>query len=135
MLADLYHFPALLLKIEKGGARRIHYKQIVHLKSIYMSAEKVLIGALSGLVAGVAIGILVAPAEGSETRQRIADTADNLKRKLRKLRGITSDELDELKDIFEKETDGLRDDVRNRVLNLIKAAKEKGNHIKEEALS
>ncbi|HEV3413927.1 MAG TPA: YtxH domain-containing protein [Puia sp.] len=100
-----------------------------------MSAEKVLIGALSGLVAGVAIGILVAPAEGSETRQRIADTADNLKRKLRKLRGITSDELDELKDIFEKETDGLRDDVRNRVLNLIKAAKEKGNHIKEEALS
>jgi gas vesicle protein len=94
-----------------------------------------MIGALSGLVAGVAIGILVAPAEGSETRQRIADTADSLKRKLRKLRGITSDELDELKDIFEKETEGLRDDVRARVLNLIRAAKEKGNHIKEEALS
>jgi gas vesicle protein len=100
-----------------------------------MSAQKVLIGALSGLVAGVAIGVLVAPAEGSETRQRIADTADNLKRKLRRLRGITTDELDELSDIFERETDGLREDVRNRVLNLIKAAKEKGNHIKEEALS
>jgi hypothetical protein len=40
-----------------------------------------------------------------------------------------------LKDIFEKETDGLRDDVRTRVLNLIKAAKEKGNHVTEEALS
>jgi gas vesicle protein len=126
MLGFLYHFPALLLKT---------VKQIVHLKLIYMSAQKVIISALSGLVAGVAIGILVAPAEGSETRQRIADTADSLKRKLRKLRGITTDELDELKDIFEQETDGLRDDVRNRVLNLIKAAKEKGNHIKEEALS
>src|SRR6201986_5568015 len=100
-----------------------------------MSAQKVLIGALAGIAAGVAIGVLIAPAEGSETRQRISDTADNLKRKLRRLRGITSDELDELKDIFEKETEGLKDDVRSRVLDLIKAAKVKGNHIKETALS
>ena len=100
-----------------------------------MNAQKVLIGALSGLVAGVAIGILVAPAEGKETRQRISDTADNLKRKLRQLRGVTMDELDELKDIVERESAGLRDDVRTRVLTLIKAAKERGNHIREEALS
>jgi len=100
-----------------------------------MSAQKVLLGALAGIAAGVAIGVLVAPAEGAETRQRIADTADSLKRKLRKLRGVTADELDELKDIFERETDGLRDDVRSRVLNLINAAKEKGNHIKEQAVS
>jgi gas vesicle protein len=100
-----------------------------------MSAQKVLLSALAGIAAGVAIGVLVAPAEGAETRQRIADTADNLKRKLRKLRGITSDELDELKNIFERETEGLREDVRTRVLDLIAAAKEKGNHIKEQALS
>ncbi len=100
-----------------------------------MSAQKILIGALSGLVAGVAIGVLVAPAEGSETRQRIVDTADSLKKKLRKLRGITVDELDELKDIFEKETEGLKGDVRERVLDLIQAAKARGNNIKEQALS
>lgn len=100
-----------------------------------MSAQKVLVGALSGLVAGVAIGVLMAPAEGSETRQKIADTAESFKKKLRKLRGITSDELDELTDIFEKETDGLKDDVRRRVLELIQAAKVKGNNIKEQALS
>jgi gas vesicle protein len=100
-----------------------------------MSAQKVLVGALAGLVAGVAIGVLTAPAEGKETRQRIADRADSLKRKLRQLRGLTVDELDELKDIFEKETEGLREDVRTRVLDLIKAAKMKGNHIKEQALS
>jgi gas vesicle protein len=100
-----------------------------------MSAKNILIGALAGLTAGVAIGVLVAPAEGAETRQRISDTAESFKRKLRKLRGVTADELDELNDIFEKETEGLRDDVRSRVLQLIKAAKEKGNHIKEEALS
>jgi gas vesicle protein len=100
-----------------------------------MSVQKVLVGVLAGLVAGVAIGVLTAPAEGKETRQRIADTADNLKRKLRHLRGLTVDELDELKEIFEKETEGLREDVRTRVLELIKAAKMKGNHIKEQALS
>ena len=100
-----------------------------------MDAQKVLIGALNGLAAGVAIGVLFAPAEGRETRARISDTADSLKRKLRQLRGITADELDELKDIFERETEGLRDDVRSRVLELIKAATEKGNHIKEQALS
>lgn len=100
-----------------------------------MSAQKILIGALSGLVAGVAIGVLVAPAEGSETRRKLADTADSLKKKLRQLRGVTADELDELKDIFEKESDGLKEDVRHRVLDLIKAAKTKGNNIKEQALS
>ena len=100
-----------------------------------MSAKNVLVGALAGLVAGVAIGVLTAPAEGSETRQRIADTADNFKKKLRRLRGLTVDELDELTEIFEKETDGLKEDVRSRVLDLIKAAKAKGNHIKEQAMS
>ena len=100
-----------------------------------MSAQKVMIGILSGLAAGVALGILVAPAEGSETRQRISDAADTLKRKLRQLRGVTMDELDELKDIFERETEGLRDDVRSHILELIRAAKEKGNHIKEQVVS
>src|SRR5258708_35019563 len=100
-----------------------------------MSAQKILIGALSGLVAGVAIGVLVAPAEGSETRQRISDTAHSLKKKLRQLRGGTVDELDELKDIFERETEGLKSDEHERILDMLKAAKAKGNNIKEEALS
>ena len=100
-----------------------------------MNAQKVMIGTLAALAAGVAVGILVAPAEGKETRRKIADTADSLKRKLRNLRGVTMDELDELKEIFEKETEGMKEDVRNHVLELIRAAKERGNHIKEQALS
>ena len=97
--------------------------------------QKIVIGALSGLVAGVAIGILVAPAEGKETRRRISDTAESLRKKLNQLRGMTADELDELKEIIKNETDGMKDDVRHRVLELIKAAKHKGNHIKEQVLS
>jgi len=100
-----------------------------------MSIQKILIGALSGLVAGVAIGILVAPAEGRETRKRISETAESLKKKFKQLRGMTADELDELREIFEKEADGMKEDVRHRVLELIKAAKHKGNHIKEQVMS
>lgn len=100
-----------------------------------MSAQKILIGTLSGLVAGVAIGLLVAPDKGSETRAKIADTAQSLKKKLQKLRGATVDELDELKDVFEHEVTGLRDDVRERVLNLINTAKAGGNHLRSQVLS
>jgi len=100
-----------------------------------MSAQTLLIGTLSGLAAGIALGVLMAPAEGSETRQRISDTASSLKRKLRELRGVAADELDELREIFEREAEGMRGDVRDRVLELLRAAKEKGNHIKEKAMS
>lgn len=95
-----------------------------------MSVQKVLIGTLSGLVAGVAIGLLVAPASGDETRQKIADTAGTLKKKWRRLRGSTGDELDELKDIFEHEVDGLKDDLRQRILTLIDASRNSYNHVK-----
>lgn len=100
-----------------------------------MSAKNVMMSALTLLATGVVIGILVAPAKGSETRQKLSDAADSLKKKLQRLRGATSEELDELKDIFEHEVQGLKDDVRQRVLTLIRAAKSNGNSIKEEALS
>jgi gas vesicle protein len=100
-----------------------------------MSTQKILIGTMTGIVAGIALGLLVAPAKGSETREKLSDLADNLKKKLKNIRGTTADELDELKEIFERETTGLKDDVRERVLSLIKAAKTSSNNIKEEALS
>ena len=100
-----------------------------------MSAQKILIGTLSGLVAGVAIGLLVAPDKGSETRARISESAQSLKKKLRKLRGAAADDLDELQEVFEHEVSGLKDDVRERVLNLINTAKAAGNHMKTQVLS
>jgi len=98
-----------------------------------MSAQKILIGVLSALVAGVAIGVLIAPAKGRETRQKISDSAEELKRKLRRLRGQAADELDELKSVLETEAGGLKDDVRERVLKLIEASKKRYNNVKEEA--
>jgi len=100
-----------------------------------MSAKNLMIGSLTLLATGVVIGILIAPAKGSETRQKLSDAADSLKRKLQRLRGTTVEDLDEMKDIFEHEVQGLKEDVRQRVLQLIKAARSNGNNIKEEAYS
>jgi gas vesicle protein len=65
-----------------------------------MSAQRVLVAALSGFVAGVAVGLMVAPASGSEIRQRIADSAGDfagdVKDKIRNLRGKAEDELGDL---------------------------------------
>lgn len=98
-----------------------------------MSAQKFLIGVLSGLVAGVAIGLLTAPAKGSDTRKKIADTADDMKRKLQHLRGQANNELDELKAVLENETNGLRGDVRERILKLVEASKNSYHRMAEDA--
>jgi gas vesicle protein len=65
-----------------------------------MSAQRILVATLSGFIAGLAVGLMVAPASGSETRQRIADSATDLaggiKDKIRNIRGKGEDELSNL---------------------------------------
>lgn len=100
-----------------------------------MSAQKILIGALSAMAAGMAIGLLIAPAKGSETRQKIADSADQLKKKLRRIGGKADAELDDLREVFEHEVEGLKEDVRQSVLNLIEKSRQGYNHVREEAMS
>ncbi len=98
-----------------------------------MSTQKLLIAAASGIAAGAVVGLLTAPASGSETRKKIADTTQKLKNRIQRMMGKASDELDELKDIIENQADGLNEDVRRRVLKLISATKASYNHVVEEA--
>ena len=100
-----------------------------------MSLQKILIGTLAGIAAGVAIGLLVAPMSGSETRQKISESAETLRKKLRKIRGKAADELEELQEIFENEVDGLKDDVREKVLKLIESSKMTYNHLKDDIMA
>jgi gas vesicle protein len=97
-----------------------------------MSLQKIIVAATAGLVAGAVIGVLTAPASGKETRQNIANSADDLKKKLKKLRCQAVDELDELKHVFETEVEGLQDDVKERVLALINKAKVSKNNFVAE---
>lgn len=96
---------------------------------------KALVGALALLATGVTIGILIAPDKGQKTRQKIGDRFDDVKDSWKKFRGASMDELDELKSTFKHEIAGLKDDARERVLELIKTARAAKNNIKEEAVS
>ncbi len=96
-----------------------------------MSLQRLFTATLSGIV----IGILIAPAKGTDTRKKINDSVENLKDKIRRLRGTTNEELDELHRVFEQEISGLREDVREKVLRLIDASKKSYNNFRSEALS
>ncbi len=62
-----------------------------------MGIQKILVGAFAGLVAGAVIGMLTAPSSGNETRQKIAGSADNLKKRVRHLTGKVQEGIDGLK--------------------------------------
>jgi len=96
---------------------------------------KALVGALALLATGVTIGILLAPDKGKKTREKIGDKFGDIKDSWNRFRGATGDELDELKSTFKHEIAGLKEDTRQRVLELIKAARATKNHIKEEVTS
>ena len=95
--------------------------------------QKLIIGIASGLAAGAVIGLLAAPASGAETRKKLVDSSIKLKNKIARLAGKASDELDELKDVIQNQTDGLSADVRARILKLIAASKESYNNVAAEA--
>jgi len=96
-----------------------------------MSLQRLFTATLSGIV----IGILIAPAKGTETRKKLTDSVDHLKDKIRRMRGTTNEELAELHEVFEHEITGLREDVREKVLKLIEVSKKSYNHVKAEAMS
>jgi len=92
---------------------------------------------MTGLLLGVGIGLLLAPEKGEDTREAIADTAENWKNKWEKLLGKAATKVDDLKLLLAKEVSGLSDDVRNRILTIldeegIAEPKGNGNYYKDE---
>ena len=67
-----------------------------------MSAGKVFLGVLTGLAAGVILGVLFAPDKGSVTRKKISrkgeDYADGIKHKFNEIVDDLSDKFDEVKE-------------------------------------
>ncbi len=95
-----------------------------------MSTGNILCGALIGVAAGLAIGILTAPDSGEETRKKIKKSAHRVKRILSK----GADGLTELRSIIENEVTGMKDDVKERILTLVDEAIETYQNFKKEAV-
>lgn len=83
-----------------------------------MKNNNVLLGIFGGVAVGAALGILFAPAKGSETRKKIADKGNDLKDNFK-------DSLSKLTDKISKSVEGFKDEAQD----LIAEAEQK---IKEE---
>jgi len=90
---------------------------------------------MAGLVSGIAIGLLTAPAKGEDTRKKLTDTAAAWKEKIDDLFGKGDTDLDELKTILENEATLLDLEVKNRLLKLIERSKKAFSSAKEETLA
>jgi gas vesicle protein len=129
---DLYYFSFSVLLIHLplfiflAGLLKID--TIIHLNRNCMSMKLI----FSCLAAGAAIGMLMAPENGTTTRQKISNTIEDLKDRLYKVRAKGADELEELKEIFSREITGLKDDTRTRILEILQATKQAGTRVKEQ---
>lgn len=79
---------------------------------------------LAGALCGVAVGLLLAPEKGSELREDIVDTAEKLRWRFNRIVGKADAKLDDLRDLLEKNIDGLSEDVRHRILTILDDASE-----------
>ncbi|HTE25039.1 YtxH domain-containing protein [Flavitalea sp.] len=97
-----------------------------------MIIQKIIIGTLAGFAAGLAIGVLNAPESGEETRRKLNQKAEDLKNRVRRFKHTGGQELEELNKIFQNEVQGLHEDVRRRVLDLIQSAKSGASNLKQQ---
>jgi gas vesicle protein len=87
-----------------------------------MSKGKVLLGLLTGVAVGAALGILFAPDKGWNTRKRISKKAEDLTNDLR-------EKFDEFIDMVSVKVD----EAKSKVSNVADKAKEKAEEAKKEA--
>lgn len=82
-----------------------------------MKNSNVLLGVLGGVAVGAALGILFAPAKGSETRKKIADKGSDLKDNFK-------DSLTKLSDKISSSVDGFKDEAQELLADAEQKIKE-----------
>jgi gas vesicle protein len=95
--------------------------------------QKFLIGSLGALIAGVAIGLLVAPKNGKDTRKLIKSKADDLSGTVK---SKASDIGGTAKDTYEKsleELSHLADRLKEGFLKNVNVAKDKAGYAADNA--
>ncbi|HTN46221.1 MAG TPA: YtxH domain-containing protein [Flavipsychrobacter sp.] len=83
---------------------------------------------LTGLLVGVAAGMLLAPDSGENTRKQLSDDAGKLKGKLDKLLGRAEAELDDLKAYLDKNITGLSAEAKRKILAVLDDVEEMTYH-------
>ena len=90
---------------------------------------------LAATAAGVALGMLMAPEKGTDTQRKIGDSLDKLKNKwndIKSLKNVSAEDLRELRETFRQHIDGLSEDVRAKVLQIIDSVRPEREEMKEQ---
>ena len=90
---------------------------------------------LAATAAGVALGMLMAPEKGTDTQKKIGDSLDKLKHKwndIKSLKNVSAEDLRELRATFRQHIEGLSEDVRNKVLQIIDSVRPEKEEMKEQ---
>ena len=94
-----------------------------------MNTAKILIG----LGLGVAVALLVTTDKGKDLREDIADTAKKLKKKLDKLSYSAGKDLADLQKMMGREIEGLGDDAREKIMEILDKGVEGAKSAKKNA--
>lgn len=89
------------------------------------NAYKIIFTGFTALVSGVAIGVLLAPNCGSDTRRRVMDTAETIRKRILGFATRPGHTVEDIKNMLNDEVEGLNPDLRNRILYLIEASEKK----------
>jgi gas vesicle protein len=82
------------------------------------STGKFILGVLSAAAAGTVIGLLIAPEKGSETRKKLVESFGKLAIDAANVLQSGKQQLEETGDAIAEETEGLKNDAKQRVRNV-----------------
>jgi gas vesicle protein len=86
---------------------------------------------LLGAAAGMVVGLLIAPEKGEDLRNDIAGSAGKLKKQIGKLIGKANGSLEDLKLYLDKNIDGLEDDVKRKIIDILDSAENMAHNAKK----
>lgn len=89
------------------------------------NAYKIIFTGFMALVSGVAIGVLLAPNCGTDTRRKVMDTAENIRKRILGFAARSGHTVEDVKQMLNDEIEGLNPNLRNRILQLIETSEQK----------
>lgn len=89
------------------------------------SAYKIIFTGFTALASGVAIGVLLAPNCGSDTRKKVMDTAETIRKRILGFAARSGHTVEDVKQMLNDEIEGLNPALRNRILQLIETSERK----------
>lgn len=89
------------------------------------SAYKIIFTGFTALVAGVAIGAILAPKCNDDARDRIKETAENIRKRIMGFATRSGYSVEDVVRMLQDDVHGLNPDLKNRMLQMIEFSQKK----------